>query len=193
MASRGSLRGKFLAERSGQYRMAKRPKRRFNLRKVRVAGNVTISNLAAFALVKGTIIPASTNPYRIVSSELAFQVVDLGAVIDDGHEVGLAHGDYTASEIEECIEAATSIDIGDKIAQEQANRLVRTIGFAKGAGPVVDGSLAVNLGRPVKTKLNWKIGIGDTFDAWVRNGSDTVWSTGSTLSIIGHVWVRDGI
>ncbi len=169
--------------------MAKRkPKRRFNLRKVRVAANVTIGALAAFGVVKGTIIPASTNPYRIVSSKLSYQIVDLGAGIDDGQEIGVAHGDYSATEIEECIEAAASIDIGDKVVQEAANRLVRTIGFANGPA-IADGSLTVNEGRPVKTKLNWKVGIGDTFDAWIRNGSDTVYTTGATLAVVGEVWV----
>ncbi len=170
----------------------KTPKRRraFNLRKVRVAQNITIGALAAFSLVKGTLYPASTNPYRIVSSDLSYQVVDLGATIDDGHEVGLAHGDYTATEIEECVESQSAIDLGDLLAQERTNRLVRTIGFASGgSGAATDQSLSVNDGKPVKTKLNWKIGIGDTVDAWIRNGSDTIWTSGATLAIIGHVWV----
>lgn len=166
-----------------------RRRRAFNLRKVRVATNVTIGALAAFGLVKGTMIPASANPYRIVSAKLAYQVVDIGAEIDDGHEIGLAHGDYTATEIEECVEATGSIDIGDKLLQEQADRLVRSIGFAIQIGANIDASAAVNEGRPIKTKLNWKVGIGDTVDAWIRNGSDTVWTTGSTLAIIGEVWV----
>ncbi len=168
-------------------------KRRFNLRKVRVSTNGTIGALAAFDVVKGTVLAASTNPYRIVSTELAYSTVDLGATIDDGQEVGVAHGDYTAAEIEECLESQAAVDIADLLEQEKTNRLVRSIGFAQGTGGASsDQSASINNGRPVKTKLNWKVGIGDTFDAWVRNGSDTIYTSGATLSIIGHVWVRDG-
>ncbi len=155
-----------------------------------MAQNVTIGALAAFGLVKGTLIPASANTYRVVSTDLAYQIVDLGSAIDDGQEVGLAHGDYTATEIEACLESQAAIDIGDLVLQEVANRKVRSIGFASGTGNV-DTSLVIADGKPVKTKLNWLVGIGDTIDAWIRNGSDTVWTTGATLAIVGHIWVRD--
>lgn len=169
--------------------MAKKPARRkFNLRKVRVASAVAIGALAAFDVVGGDLMGASTNGYRVTSIKAAWNISDLGAAIDDGQEFGIAHGDYSDTEIEEALEAAAAIDIGDQVEQEKANRKVRSLGFFTGA-QVADGSLSYNEGRPVKTKLNWYIGIGDTIKMWVRNGSDTVYTTGATLDVIGEMWV----
>ncbi len=174
--------------------MARKParKRKFNLRKARIASNVTIGALAAFDVVKGAITPATTSDYRLVSVNLAYQIVDLGAAIDDGQEFGLAHSDYSATEIEECLEAAASFDVGDKLNQEKANRLVRSIGFMTG-DPTADSSLYYKEGQKVKTRLNWKMALGDTLDVWIRNGSDTIYTTGATVAVIGEAWLKDGL
>ncbi len=169
----------------------KRSTRRFNLRRVRVAGNLGAGALATQDLVTGPLTAVAGDTYRLVTADLAFAWTDVGAIIDDGMEFGFAHSDYTAAEIEECLEAQTSIDLGDKIAQERANRLVRTIGMigsgqisAAAQGVVFDG------GKRRKIKLNWKIAIGDTLDLWIRNASSVVWTTGSGLSAIGDIWIK---
>ncbi len=173
--------------------MAKKPqprKRRFNLRKVRIAASVVVGALAASDVVVGAISGTLSEKLRIVSTELTYNLSDLGAEIDDGQEFGLSHSDYTAPEVEEALEATASMDQGDKISSERANRLVRTIGFMTGSGPA-DTGRSHNDGKPVKTRLNWALTTGDTLNAWIRNGSDSVYTSGATLDLIGHVWVRD--
>ncbi len=165
-------------------------KRRFTMRKVRVTGSLSLGALAALDVVSGAITDASTDPYRLISANLRYTLVNLGAVIDDGQEFGLAHSDYTAAEIEECLEATASIDLGDKIAQEQANRLVRSIGIMTG-GNAAAGNMDFNDGRPVKTRLNWKMSTGDTLNIWVRNSSGVVYTTGATVSTLGEIWIVD--
>ncbi len=169
---------------------SRRRRRSFNLRKVRVAETIGITALAAGDVITGFLTNASTDPFRLVSVDLNYSVVNLGAAIDDGQEFGLAHSDYTAAEVEECLESQASIDLGDKVAQEQANRLVRSIGRATGSG-VTGGGRAFNDGKPMKTKLNWLLSTGDQLNVWIRNGSGIVYTTGAAMSVQGHVWVKD--
>ncbi len=165
------------------------PKRRFNLRKVRVEAGLPIGALAASAVVASTLTATSANVYRVTSLNCSFSITDLGAAIDDTFQFGVAHGDYTAAEIEECIEATGAIDVGDKIAQERGNRLVREIGSISSQSGQAAGGINFNEGKPVKVKLNWKIGIGQVIDFYVRNGSGVVYTTGASLKAKGHIWV----
>ncbi len=168
--------------------------RRYNLRKVRMAANVTIGALATLAVVKGGITAAASGTYRLMSIKCAYSISNLGAVVDDGFQFGVAHSDYSAAEIEECLEATASIDLGDKVAQEQANRLVRTIGtISPGGGVAAASGIPFADGRTVKTKLNWKMSIGDTLVGWVRNGSAVVYTTGATLTVQGDLWLKDSV
>ncbi len=171
-------------------RKPRRQRRKFNLRQVRINASSPVGALAALDVVTNAVTAASLNRFRLVTVKASYSLVDLGAAIDDGQEFGLAHSDYSATEIEECLEAASAIDVGDKVAQEQANRLVRSIGvFASPA--VADASLQFNQGRQVRTKLNWMIGIGQTLTLWIRNGSGTVYTTGASVIIAGSLWVKD--
>ncbi len=169
-----------------------RRRRRFNLRKVRSTANVACGALAAQDVTSGNLTATSANPYRVMSLDLSWSLVDLGATSDDGQEFGVAHSDYSAAEIEECLEQEGSIDVGNKVEQEQANRLVRTIGQMTGA-PGTGAGLSFNDGRRVKTKLNWAIGIGDRVVIWIRNGSGTIWTTGAQVITNGVIWVKDGL
>ncbi len=165
----------------------KRRPRKFNLRKVRVAANSAIGALASFDVVSNVITAAVTNEIRVMSVDASWTLVDRTAA-DDGQSIGLAHSDYTAAEIEECLEASASIDLGDKIAQEQANRLVREIGTFSGGEPT---GAVLNDGMPIKTKLNWLLNEGDSLQVWIRNSSANVYTTGCLVAINGNLWVKD--
>ena len=106
--------------------------------------------------------------------------------------VGYAHSDYSVTEIKECLEAFAAIDQGDKIARERANRLVRTVGTL-GAG-VVAGATSydvLNDGKPVSTKLNWLINIGDSVVLFAFNESTGALTTGSFINAQGDIWIKD--
>lgn len=172
--------------------VGKKARRRFNLRKVRITSTVVIGALASLSTVKGVGTSATTNTLRVMSVEASYGITELGAAIDDGFSFGWAHSDYTAAEIEECLEATLSMDIGNKIAQEQANRLVRQVGMINTDGtPIAGGGLRFDNGKMVKTRLNWALAIGDTLDLWVRNASGTVYTTGASILANGHIWVKD--
>ncbi len=170
-----------------------RPRRRsFNLRRVRVASGFGIVAVASLDVQSTGITSVGTDPYRIMSVDLTYKITDLGSASDDGQEFGLSHSDYTSAEIEECLESQSSIDLGDKIAQEQSNRLVRSIGTMTGDG-LSGGDKNFNGGRPMKTKLNWQMSTGDNLHLWVRNGSGVIWTTGAAIVVQGNMWIKDSV
>ncbi len=100
--------------------------------------------------------------------------------------VGLAHGDYTAAEIEECLEAQASWDEGDKVAQEQARRKVRTVGIFPGVAALE----VLNDGRPIKTKLGFRVQIGETLSLWFWNKDSATLTTGTMIETQGGISAR---
>ncbi len=165
--------------------------RRFNLRKVRIAAKVDLGTLAVADVISGAFSGVASDTYRVISIDTAWNWTDIADVNDDYLQFGVAHSDYSAAEIEEALEGTGGIDLGDKIGQERANRLVREIGVF-GSLDQISGSARFNNGRPMKTKLNWKISIGDTLVLWARNASGVLYSTGSALGATGNMWIRDG-
>ncbi len=166
----------------------KRPRRRFtsNMKMVRFQGVLPVTNLQSLDAVTGILIPASDSAYRVLSLNFNAVWESITALADGGAMFGVSHGDYTAAEIEECLEAGVSINRGNKIANEQANRLVRILGtFPSTNSTVVDGEVGFNDGRPRKVKLNWPIPIGNTLNIWMYNTSDAGYTTGTNLAMNG--------
>jgi len=127
---------------------------------------------------------AADAEYRAISAIGSWDLVGLTAG-DGPIVVGFAHSDYTDVEIEEAIEALTAISLGDKIAQEKANRLVRVVGVLS------EGDTALNNGMPVKTRLNWAIPIGKFVDLFIYNDGVQL-TTGAAVNFNGDLWVKDG-
>ncbi len=175
--------------------MAKRrPQRRFNLRMVRMNERAATGALAAGKVAIGDLTQAAVDPYRLMTIKASYSWLEAGAIIDDGFDFGVAHGDYTAVEIEECLEAQAAIDRGNKIALEQSNRLVRMIGSIPSlSGGTATGSQVFADGRQVKTKLNWYMATGDKLKGWIRNNSSIVWTTGGSLGVAGSIWIKDSV
>ncbi len=120
--------------------------------------------------VAGILVAVADEEYRVLSMKGLWSIRDLapvaGSVI-----VGYAHGDYTATEIEEALEAEAAMNRGDKIANERNSRLVRRVGvFGQAADDVL------NDGKPITTRLNWHIAEGETINIFSYNG------TGATIT-----------
>ncbi len=102
-------------------------------------------------------------------------------------QVGLAHGDYTAAEIEECLESLASWDQGDKIANERRRRKVRIAGSIDW----FDGATGVLAhGRIVKTKLGFMLEIGETLKTWAYNPTTGTIATGGQILANGGLHSR---
>lgn len=111
-------------------------------------------------------------------------VTDAGPVM-----VGLAHSDYTASEIEEWIENAGSWTQGDKRTQEIARRFIRRIGTFDNPTLVTESD-RLNEGRPIHTKCGWQLTTGQTVAFWVYNLGTADLVTGADVLVSGfaNLW-----
>ncbi len=100
---------------------------------------------------------------------------------------GVAHSDYSDAEIEAVLENAASWDQGSKVEQEIAKRLVRQIGVFVSKTESAIEDVEFNDGKPMKTKLNWRLNSGDTLKMWAYNISASALSTTvPTLRCNGH-------
>ncbi len=159
-------------------------RRRFNLRRVKITPELNLGTLASdTALVVGAT-GASTATYRCMSLKTTWNLQNLTAS-EGPITVGYAHSDYSVAEIKECLESAGAIDVGDKIAQERANRLVRIVGSLDAE------ESSLKNGQPVSTKLNWLIPIGKFVNVFAFNESTATLTTGSSLKVAGDMWVKD--
>ncbi len=107
-------------------------------------------------------------------------------------EVGLMHGDYTLAELEEFLELTTGWNEGDLRSREISNRKIRRIGVFDPPDNAGE-SVALNGGRPVKTKLNWILNAGQGLTFWIYNqGGSAFATTDPNCHIVGHanLWPR---
>ncbi len=148
--------------------------------------SLALSTLGTATAVTTGLTGASTSTYRAVSADFVWAIEDLAAG-EGPITVGFAHSDYTVTEIKEALESAASIDQGLKIEQEKSNRLVRIVGTI-GTGTGVN---QLNDGKPVKTRLNWLITIGDEVNIFAYNDSSSSLTTGAILHPMGNLWVKD--
>ncbi len=150
-------------------------------KKLQIADALTLGALASGDVVSEALPSVLTQDRRISSVQLLWGVRGLTAG-EGPIDAGVAHGDYSAAEIEECLEATGSWSDTDKVAGEQANRLVRRI--VTFSGEAADE--VANDGKPIKTKLNWRIPDGSTLTVWCRNRSGAVLTTGGVIVADGH-------
>ncbi len=158
---------------------------RFTGRMVRVSPAVTLSTLASQTVITSALVGTSDAQYRLLSAKMSWSQLGLTAA-EGPITVGYAFGDYTVTEIKECLEIGASISPGDKIAQEKGNRWVRIVGTFE-----ADAQSVLNDGRPIKTKLNWKVQIGSTVNIFAYNESGSALQTGTVINAQGSLYVQD--
>ncbi len=162
------------------------PRRRMNLRRVRVTPEIALATLASDTAITTALTGNSTVPYRAMSVIATWAVA--GITVTEGPiTLGLAHSDYSVTEIKEALEAGASIDPGNKIANEQSNRLIRIVGVVDENAPTL------NNGRTIKTRLNWAISIGQAVNMFAFNEDTASLSTGAKFTLTGNLWVKDSV
>ncbi len=155
-------------------------------------GNVderlTFGGLAARTLIATAFDEVVIEKTLISSIKATYTMDKFTPVIDAGPIwVGIAHSDYTASEIEEVIENSGSWNQGDLVqSKEVAKRLVRKIGVFDTPADATQ-AYTLNDGIPIKTKLNWVLTTGKTLQIWVYNaGQAAVATTVPNVVALGH-------
>ncbi len=150
------------------------------------ANSGDLSTLATVTAIKSTLLAAPVgSSYRVASVKATWSLVPFtegdGPIL-----LGIAHGDYTIAEIKEFIEATSAIDLGDKIAQERARRLIRIVGTVSSVA-----NSTLNDGKMITTKLNWKITQGKALSFFTYNDGGASMTTGSFAKVNGTAWVAD--
>ncbi len=112
------------------------------------------------------------------------------AVAMEGHTategpitVGVAHGDYAASEIEEWLENASGFTKGDMIAQEVSRRKIRVIGSFSG----LDTNKSLNNGDAFKTRCGFILEEGKSLKQWAYNQDTGALTTGTEITMTGVI------
>ncbi len=169
--------------------MAKRRRQRRrwgpDMFRVRLLTVPILGTLANATMLIASLTVASDNEYRALSIRCTWALRGLTAGEGTIH-IGVAHGDYTAVEVEEWFENTTSISRGDKIANEKNDRLCRMIGSFSGVGT----DEILNDGKPMTAKLNWVIPEGKTLNVWVYNQSGAPLTTGANTPVMGWLTGR---
>ncbi len=181
----------FIAE--GRYTtcMAKRGKSRKNFgayMKGAVEEELALSTLGARVLISDIFDSTVTEKTRVSSVKAIWSMSGFTAASGDGPiVVGVAHSDYSDSEIELAIEQTGSWSQGDKIAREVAQRLVRVIGvFRTNIADAALGNYRLNEGKPITTKLNWTLITGQSLRLWAYNQGSSALTTGVFVRCLGH-------
>ncbi len=100
--------------------------------------------------------------------------------------VGVAHSDYTSTEINEWFVATSAWDTGNLVAQEQNRRKIRQVGVFPG----FQTSEVLNDGKSIKTPLRFIVETGQSLQTWAFNHDTSVLTTGSIISVDGKVWSK---
>ncbi len=150
-------------------------------RQVPIDFTLSLGTLADNDLIAGTLTNNAVDSLRAMSLDGTWTYE--GATASEGPvTIGVAHGDYSAAEIEEWYEAIGSMNRSDKVAAEQAGRLARRIGtFAA----LQTGAEILNDGKPIKTRLNWLVSPGLNIQAWAHNDSGAALTTGAVVHFQG--------
>ncbi len=168
--------------------MAKRrSRRRWNPNNFvnRAVSSLALSTLAASDLISGALTNVSDNEYRAISLKMTWAIRGLTAG-EGPITVGVAHGDYTAAEIEEWFESTTTMTRADQIGRERGNRKCRQIGTFPG----LSSNESLNDGKPLHTRLNWAIPDGIALNMWAFNSGSGTLTTGAVVTPTGQLFGR---
>ncbi len=170
--------------------MARKPRRRRRMgRYIRgdVSEALSLGTLAAEDVV-GVLFDQVVQERTLCTSVVArYSMTGFTKSTGDGPIlVGLAHGDYSDSEIEVWIETTGSWDETDLVQQEVGSRKIRRVGIFD--NPVDEAaSVTLNDGKPIKTKLNWILTQGQTLRLWAYNlGTSALATTSPRIDVQGH-------
>ncbi len=106
--------------------------------------------------------------------------------------VGVAHSDYTATEIEEWLENTGSWEEASQVSQEIAKRKIRIVGTFEVPAASTE-TIPLNDGMQITTKCGWMLRTGQTVRYWAYNrGTAAIATTVPIVNIEGHanLWPR---
>ncbi len=164
-----------------------------NFRAIRVTQNMNLGALAAGTVVIQNLFDNTDQEMRVISADLTWTLAN-GEADEGPISVGLAHGDYSLTEIDEWFESTAGI-AGDEIALERARRKCRHVGDivgrdTDGGGGVGNAFGQLKGGQKIRTKMGWHIPENVDISIWARNtGDGALSSTTTDISVSGTVYL----
>lgn len=169
--------------------MAKGRGRRRRYLRGAIDHKLQLSTLAANTLIGSSIADVLTEQAWLSSVKGTWSMNKFTGAADDGPIlVGIAHSDYTDTEVEEWIENLASWETKDKIGQEIARRKIRQVGMFHTA-TASDGteSYVLNDGKELTVKAGWMLDTGQTLKVWAYNsGGNALGTTDPAVRLQGH-------
>ncbi len=163
---------------------ARRSRRRNpNFRAVRVLGSLALGALADNTFVKSAI--GETGQEYIAISMDCYAAIKNHTAAEGPIAWGIAHGDYTVTEIKEWWESNGSI-AGDKVQDEYRRRLIRQVGIFPGLAT----DEVLYDGRAKRVKLGFRIQESKTLSLWAVNLSDGTLTTGTLVDLTATLYLR---
>ncbi len=155
--------------------------------------NFNLGALGAGTVVIQNLFDNTGQEMYIISSDLTWSIVN-GEEDSGPINVGLAHGDYTLTEIDEWFVSNAGI-AGDEIALEQSRRKVRQVGdiivHETGTGGTGTGWGQLEGGMKIRTRMGWFIAPDVDLALWARNSGDAALATTTAdLTVSGNVYLR---
>ncbi len=158
-----------------------------------IQNRFTLGTLAATTLISSTNADVVTEKAWLSSIKATWSLDQFTEGAGDGPIlVGIAHSDYSDTEIEEFVEQTASWEEADLVAKEISSRKIRRVGTFGQTGPALSASV-LNDGRPVTTKCGWMLATGQTIKFWAYNqGSSALATTSPAVVTAGHanLWPR---
>ncbi len=150
----------------------------------------TLSNVTALKLGSGVSI---TEDFRMLKEEIFAVVTGLTAGEGAGLCLGIANGELSVSEIQECLVADGPVDRNDRVPQERAERFVKLFAAAAAGGEADTTRIIVNEngGTKIVVKPQWSFSNPEGWDHFVWNLGPTL-TTGATifLTVVTYgVWL----
>lgn len=147
---------------------------------------LALSTLASSTMVGADMVTSGNNEYRWLSLKgywsLRNHTSGEGPIT-----FGIAHSDYSDTEIEQFLENENMLNRGDLVStREIGRRLVRRLGQFSG----VSTDEVVNDGKPLHTRVNWAMAEGSVPRMWAYNFSGATLTTGSVVSFQGKMTIR---
>ncbi len=124
--------------------------------------------------------------FYAISADLTWSI--RGLTLAEGPiDVGVAHGDYTVTEIKENLDLTGMEDPSDMIATEQGRRKVRRSGRFSG----VAANEVLNDGKDIRTPIRFPlVGTVAQVGFWAHNLGAGALTTGAVIQCFGKIYGR---
>ncbi len=174
--------------------MGRNPKRKFRKYvRGKIEVDLSLGSLAASVVIGENFANTVTETTWCTSVKSSYALSNYTQNAGDGPvTVGIAHSDYTDSEIEEWVELVGGWDVGNLVAQEINKRKIRQVGVFDAPLTTADISRLAD-GRMIRTKCGWMLNSGDTLKVWCFNQGASALTSGGVVHLSGHanLWPTD--